>query len=71
MVEDSASRNGEGVVFADGEASGVEGVVLHVEIVLELGVGDDAPGPLTLVCEDTAFEGAVGLGVARRDLCLR
>ena len=41
MVEDGASGHGEGIVFADGKATGVDGVVLHVEIILELVVGDD------------------------------
>lgn len=61
MVEDGASRDGEGAVAADGEAGRVEGVVLEVEVVLELGVGDDLAGTLALVREDAALEGAVGL----------
>ena len=64
MVEDGASGNGEGVIAADGETPRVERVVLYVQIVLELCVGDDLAGTLALVCEDAAFERAVGLGGA-------
>lgn len=42
-----------------------------MEIVLELGIGDDFTGALTLVSEDAAFERAVGLGGAGLRLSLR
>lgn len=41
MVEDGASGHGKGFVWADRKATGVDGVVLYVEIVLKLIVGDD------------------------------
>ncbi len=60
-VEDGASGNGEGVVFADGEAARVAGDVLDVQVVLELVVCDDFAGAFALVGEDASFEGGVGL----------
>ena len=64
VIEYGTPSNGEGVVFADGEATGVEGTVLEMEIVLELIVGDDFSGTLALIGEDAPFEGGVGLGSA-------
>ncbi len=64
MVEDGAAGDGEGVVFADGEAARVAGNVLDVQVVLELVVCDDFAGALALIGEDAAFEGGVGLGGA-------
>ena len=42
-----------------------------MHIILELVVGDDFAGALTLVCEDAAAEGAVGLGGAGSYLSLK
>lgn len=71
VVEDGAARNGECAILADGEASSVEGIVLCLQIVLELVVGDDFTRTLALVCEDAACEGAEGLGGAGSYLSLR
>lgn len=38
---------------------------------MELGIGDDFTSSLTLVSEDAAFEGAVGLGGAGGGFLLR
>ena len=41
VVEDGVSIDCKGIVTVDAEASGVESVVLYMEIVLELVVGHD------------------------------
>ena len=70
MVEDGASSNSKGAIAANGETPRVDRVVLYVEIVLELRVGDDLTGTLTLVCKNATFERAVGLGGASYGRCL-
>ena len=64
VIEDGATCNRQRIVFADGEASGVEGTALEMEIVLELVVGHDFSGALALIGQDAAFEVGVGLGGA-------
>ena len=70
MVEDGAASDSKGTIAAHGETPRVDRVVLDVQVVLELVVGDDRTGALALVCEDAAFERAVGLGGAGDGGCL-
>ena len=49
VVEDGVSVNRQSVVAVDAEASSVEGIVLQMQIVLELVVGNDLACSLALV----------------------
>lgn len=62
VVEDGAARNGECAIAADREACSVEGIVLCLQIVLELVVGNDFTSTLALVREDATCKGAEGFG---------